>query len=71
MRFCGSNLAGNDDMLKKAQQIVSGEDAAQPTIKIRQNEQFVITGQVAQSWQDIVKHRPGLRVRVMLVKITK
>ena len=33
-------------MLKKAQQIVSGENGAQPTIEIRQDEHFVITGQI-------------------------
>jgi len=71
MRFGGSDLAGNDDMLKKAQQIVSGEDAAQPTIKIRQDEQFVITRQIAQSWQDIIEHRPGLRACIMLIKVSK
>lgn len=71
MGFRRSDLAGDDDLLKKTQQIMPAKNAVQTAVKIGENEQAVIPRQIIQGRQDIRKHLPCLRFFVMAVQLVK
>jgi len=50
MRFGGSHLAGDHDLLEKTAQIMPGKNAAQAAVKIGKHHQTMIARKGVQSW---------------------